>query len=947
MPRARWWIPGLLAALASCSSNNTPAADAGATADAGSTVDAATPTRREELPVAETLRLPRLDAPVDVVVDRWGWPHIRGSNLRDVARAQGYLLARDRMAQMDVLRRLSSGTLAERFGALNAGAVDSDITFRTIGLRRAAQAMWTQLEAAGPSRERTLLEGFAEGVNHYLAQVRRGSVSLPTGSSVVVDETTGDWSPVDSLVIGRYQSYSLSYDAGDDIRRSGTAQRIREVFDTADPMANPAFAARRGMTLDVLRWAPPTDAIVVPEFLATLGGATGQALTHRPEGQRPVVSRSVFRDADRFVALSRAGAEMLGDDTRGSNNWIVAPSGTRNGRALLANDPHLALNSPGIWWGTHLTVTDGPDAVDVAGTTFPGIPGVIIGFTPRVAWGVTTAGYDVTDVYQETVTPGTNGQPGTVRFNGMDVPLQIVTERIANGRGGFVDLRVEVVPHHGPIVPRISNGQVLPREGTAALSIKWTGHQPTTDLAAFIGVSYARNVTEARAAVQRFGVGAQNWVLADIEGNTAYTSHAVIPVRAMGALTWHPTMRPDGTNPCMVLPGDGAAEWVGALRPEQIPQGAPTMARPYLATANGDQSGVTLDNNPFDAPVYLGCDFAYGYRQERILQRLAAVGPQATREDMESIQSDTHVLLGGQLRPFLMEAMARMEMAWANPSSQPDLAALAAATMPRQARIRDAAMRLQAWSLDGASGVGEATAQQRRDATATSVFHGWVVRLLANTFNDEQTALNMPGASVGWDRVRGIVHLLRNPGQLQARDPATMQSALWDDLSTSTVTETRDLILVRSLDEALTELERLFATPDLDMWRWGEQHTVRFAVLFPPLGPGVSIPASGGMFPRGFPRPGGIDVVDASGPSTGSFNFSFGSGASQRLTVEMDPSGPRGFNALPGGQSIDPESPHHRDEAELWRTNRSHQVHLREADIVANHTRRIRIEQGM
>ncbi len=939
----------MLVALTSCSSNNPPTPDAGMVSDTGPALDAPGPTRIEELPIAERLRLPNLDAPVDVVVDRWGWPHIRARNLRDLARAQGYLLARDRMAQMDVLRRLASGTLAERFGALNAGAINSDLSFRTLGLRRAAQAMWTQLEAGGPSRERTLLEGFSQGVNHYLSQVRSGAVSLPQGSSVVVDETTADWTPVDALVIGRYQSYSLSYDANDDIRRSATAQRIREVFDTADPMMQPAQAARRGMTLDVLRWAPPTDAIVVPEFLGTLPGATGQPLTHRPETHRPRVARSVFRDAERFLALTQAGAEMLGDETRGSNNWIVAPSGTRNGRALLANDPHLGLTSPAIWWGVHLTVTEGPDAVDVAGTTFPGIPGVIIGFTPRVAWGVTTAGYDVTDVYQETITPGAAGQPDTVRFNGMDVPIQVITERVSNGRGGFVDARIEVVPHHGPLVPRISDGMILPRQGTTALSIKWTGHQPTTDLSAFLGVSYAANVAEARQAVQRFGVGAQNWVLADIEGNTGYASHAVIPVRAMGALTWHPTMRPEGTNPCMVLPGDGSAEWVGTLRPEQIPQGAPTPQRPFLATANGDQSGVTLDNNPFDAPVYLGCAFASGYRQERALQRLGALAPQqATREDMEAIQADTHVLLGGQLRPFLMEAMGRMEMAWANPTSQPDLAPLAMATMARQARLRDAAARLQAWSLDGASGVGEATEAQRRDASATSIFHGWVVRLLANTFNDEATALSLPGVSVGWDRLRTIVHLLRNPGQLQARNPMTQQSVLWDDLGTADVTETRDLILVRSLDEALTELERVFAAADIDMWRWGAQHTIRFNVLFPPLGPGVSIPASGDpMFPRGFPRPGGIDVLDASGPSTGSFNFSFGSGASQRFTVEMDPSGPIAHNALPGGQSIDPASPHHRDEAELWRTNRSHRIPLREADIVAQHARRIRIEAGM
>ncbi|MBL8603869.1 MAG: penicillin acylase family protein [Myxococcales bacterium] len=943
MKRLQWLAMGALCTVAGCSDDPAPAGDAGAAmrTDRGPELDASAPRAITDLPVQETLRLPNLESPVDVVVDRWGWPHIRGASLRDVARVQGFLLARDRMAQMDILRRLASGNLASRFGPLNSAVIETDLSFRVLGLRRAATAMWAQIQT-GQSRERTLLEGFTEGVNHYLSQVRAGNVEVPAGSTVVVDDTTPEWSPVDSLVIGRYQSYSLSYDAEDDIANSSTLQRIREIFDGADAMTQPARAARRGMALDVIRWAPPSDAVIVSDFFPRAGG---QALSYRPNVFRPALRSSVYRDAQRFLQLTRSGAEVLGDETRGSNNWVVTPQASASGHALLANDPHLSLTSPPIWWGTHLTVTAGPDAIDVAGTTFPGIPGVIIGFTNRIAWGVTTAGYDVTDVYQETIIPGGNGQPDRVRFNGQEVPIQVINEMVSDGLGTTLTVPIEVVPHHGPLVPRIANGRIQPRTGTTALSIKWTGHQPTNDLSAFVGVAYSRNVSEAMRAVENFGVGAQNWVLADIEGNTAYKSHAVIPVRAAGALTWSPA-RPEGTNPCTVLPGDGSAEWMGAVPANQIPQAVGSPQRPFIATANGDQAGVTLDNNPFDAPVYLGCNFASGWRQQRIAARLQGLNNRATRSDMESVQADTVVQAGAQMRPFLAQAMARLEMAWANPSSQPDLSALATSTTARQARLRDAAMRLAQWSLDGASGVGTATEMQRRDAVASSLFHGWVVRVLAGVFNDELSALRMDGLSVGWDRLRAVLHLLEHPDQLRARDTATMQSALWDDLSTADVNETRDYILLRALDETLTQLETLFMTNNVDNWLWGQQHTVRFNVLFAGLGPGVAIPGSGDpMFARGFPRPGGIDVVDASGPSTSSFNFNYGSGPSQRFTVEMDPAGPRAFNALPGGQSIDPSSAHHRDEAELWRVNRSHQVALAEADVVANAERRIRVER--
>lgn len=939
---------GSLAALGACSSSGG-ASDAGAVADrpdSATNADAGPASTVAAVPIARTERLAGLDGPVDVVYDAMGWPHIYASTLRDAAYVQGAIMARDRMAQMDLLRRLASGTLAERFGQV-PGAIGQDISTRVLGLRRAAQAMWDAMPAG---RAKTILEAYTRGVNHYLGQVRRREVEIPAGSELLVDEMTPDWTPVDSLAIGRYQSYSLSYDADDDIERTGVVQRSAAVFDGADAMMRPDLRARSGFAWDVLVWRSPSTAVTVPDFFPPQMGSRS---SFRPEVTRRDPSSQTLARSARFFELTRELFSVFGDETRGSNNWVVTAGASTTGHPLVANDPHLRLSSPAIWWGNHITVTSGEDAVSVAGTTFPGIPWVIIGFTPRVAWGVTTAGYDVTDVYQEEITAGAAGQPDFVRLNGTPVPIQIINETVRDSTGGSVAVRLEVVPHHGPIVPEIRNNQIVPRTSNRALSIKWTGHAATTEFQAFLDVSYAANAADARRRVQAFGVGAQNWVIADVMGGVEYTSHANIPVRAAGGLTWSPTNLA-GTNPCLVLPGTGEAEWTGNLPPERIPGATGSATRPFIATANNDQAGVTLDGNPFDAPAYLGCSFAWGWRQERILQRLTALNGRISREDLEAVQSDVRVLAAGRFRPFLMAAGARLEAEWTAAGTHADLASLAVEAAPRRERIRGALMRLQQWSLDGASGVGEGvTETQRSDSVASTIFHAWLGRMFQRAVGDENAALRESGVPFGYDTLRAVLHLLEHPMELRTRDMTTGQSAAWDDLSTTEVRETRDWILLKSLDEALLGLENTYGAADMNRWIWGERHTVRFGALVP--GAPVDIPnARDPMHPNGFPRPGGIEVVDASGGgwspsvSTGAmgvvlrYGFSYGSGPSQRFTVDLDPAGPVAWNVIPGGQSMDPASPHFRDGADLWWRNRSHRVHIIERDVAMNAARRVR-----
>jgi penicillin amidase len=280
--------------------------------------------------------------------------------------------------------------------------------------------------------------------------------------------------------------------------------------------------------------------------------------------------------------------------------------------------------------------------------------------------------------------------------------------------------------------------------------------------------------------------------------------------------------------------------------------------------------------------------------------------------------------------------LTHLDEEWATPGTHADLSALATSLMARQARIRDAGQRIAAWTLDGASGFEmNVTDQQRHDAVATTLFHGWIVRFLDLAFSDEFDAMGLGRGAYGSERIRASIFLLEHPDQALTRETAG-QSVLWDDISTATIHESRDAIILSALDEALARLQTVFMTDNVDMWLWGQVHTLTLDSLVPGPGATLSIPPPhDAMFPNGFPRPGGLHVVDASNPGTSDFDFTYGSGPTQRFVVEMDPAGPHAFNALPGGEIFNGQSTHHSDEMRnYWRFNLVHPLPHTEAEVI-------------
>jgi penicillin amidase len=245
-----------------------------------------------------------------------------------------------------------------------------------------------------------------------------------------------------------------------------------------------------------------------------------------------------------------------------------------------------------------------------------------------------------------------------------------------------------------------------------------------------------------------------------------------------------------------------------------------------------------------------------------------------------------------------------------------------------------------AWSFATPHGVGATDAAEIADSIATTVFNATLTRLAPLAFGDENTAIGRGPGTL--QTARALEWALTSPSTMATYrasyegDATWNDSVLWDDLATMNVLETRDERVVRAIIAGYAFLNgRLGA--DKEQWRWGRLHTVQFGQVVPALdGVGqVSVPPDGDpMFPDGFPRHGDLGAVDPGNYGIyGTTSFSFGSGASQRLVVEMTPSGPRAYNAIPGGQNEDPDSPHHRDEAEHWRTNVQPAIYFDRRDV--------------
>ncbi|MGE5250397.1 MAG: penicillin acylase family protein [Bacteroidota bacterium] len=690
------------------------------------------------------IRLAGLSGPVDIYRDHMGIPHIYASSPHDLFFAEGYVHAQDRFWQMDTWRHIGSGTLSEMFGSAQ---VETDTFLRTLGWRVTAEAEWEQLSPD----YRQILEDYSAGVNAYLKDHDGAALSLEYAVLGLLSPAykIEPWTPVNSLTWGKAMAWDLRGNMDDEVERAVLLKTLtREQVDELFPPY-------------------PEDHPIIVNKIGD-GGAAGL-----PPGVRAVMPQVPFEAVQKNVALLDGWLGGVRDGI-GSNSWAVSGELTASGRPILANDPHLAIQMPSIWYQLDMHCEPKTDACphEVGGFSFAGVPGVVIGHNDRVAWGFTNVEPDVMDLYIEKVNPE---NPDQYEVNGQWVDFEVRKETINVVGREPVDISVRLT-RHGPVISdaygplkdvgdpkdrkfvpfRERAGIDLPEK--YVVSLAWTALKPSTPFEAIWGFDNARNWEDFRAAAQSFHVPPQNLLYADVDGNIGYQTPGDFPIRRSG----------DGRFP---VPGwTDDYEWTGYIPFDELPY-----------TFNPAEGFIVSANNqipPKDYPHLLSTNWDYGFRAARILEMITSAPGKIDIPYIQKMQGDDFDSNGPVFVPLI-------------------------AALGDEDGLSAAVSLLKNWDF-----------QARADSGGAAVFMAFTRALLRNTFNDDLPEAFWPEGGSRWNEV------LRNIAKDQ-------NSFWWDDKSTKDVVETRDDILKKSLSDGVAELEKTYGK-DPSKWKWGDMHAATF-----------------------------------------------------------------------------------------------------------------------
>ncbi|MCA0374075.1 MAG: penicillin acylase family protein [Gemmatimonadetes bacterium] len=544
---------------------------------------------------------------VVVRFDQRGVPHIFARNELDAFRALGFVVARDRLFQLELQARAGEGTLTELVGDV---ALSADQETRHLGMPHSAEQRWAAMDTT--SRMARVLQAYADGINAYRELLTPADYPV---EYKLLRATPRPWVPIHSLHLLNRMGYTLAHDPVElNLLRARALvgdSAARVLFDSDSPVQDPIQPAARNAPREALGAIPapgaPDPAATKLVAQLTRGARTGPLAWSR-DAQLPADEREALQQLRAFA----------------SNNWAVAPSRSASGHALLAGDPHLELTLPSIWYEVHLVV---PGVMDVGGVTIPGLPGVTIGYTRAFAWSFTNTGADVMDFWQETVDNA--AAPTAYELDGSLQKLVTRVETYRDARGRTLATDTVYYTHRGP----------MRRQGSTWLSMRWTVLEAGTELQGFYASMHA---TTAQAFLDSlaayYTAPAQNMIVADTAGTIAIRSTGRFPIRA------------DSGRGTAILDGrTRRSDWIGFRPVSRYPQ-ALRPAQGFLASAN--QQPI----DPESDPLYLGVDNHYEIWRALQVNRLLRADSAVTVDKMRRMHTDPGSVRAERLVPALLEA---------------------------------------------------------------------------------------------------------------------------------------------------------------------------------------------------------------------------------------------------------------------------------------------------
>lgn len=743
---------------------------------------------------------------ITVARDAHGIPHIGAADEDDLFFAMGFVHAQDRLWQMEVNRRIGAGRVAEILGESGIGF---DRYFRTLGFADRAASAWEKLD----DRTREVLEIYADGVNAYL---KTHTGALPP-EFIMTGTTPEPWSPLDTLVWQKMMWLSLSGNMRQELARARllqqlTPEKLHTIYptypgDTEPPF--PSFDALYGLELE--------------ETMAMMGG--------EPEA------------------------------VIGSNNWVVSGDRTRSGKPLLANDPHLGLTTPSIWYMVRLH--NRSTGNNLVGASFPGSPSIVLGRNDKIAWGFTNTAPDIQDLFIEKLV--NDGQQYLTPDGPADFKIRNELIKVKGGEDILLEVRET---RHGPVMTDALGDQTDFMRNGYVLALQWTAlMEKDTAVTGLLALAHAKDFKDFKAAGQYYFGPEQNMIYADTDGNIGYYAPALVPIR-------HPENEIMGRLPS---PGWIAKyDWQGFVPYDQLPERF-NPETGIIATAN---EKIVAN----DYPYFITRDWSLPYRGNRIRAELKAA-PKHDLASFAKLQADQVSDLAREITPLLVGALRGSE------------------------DHTELAETLANW--DGS---------MAPDRPEPLIFYSWLriyqEALMADELGDvyddfRRIRERLIKSTLFWSNIPQT----KIAPPYYALPAINKEGALaWcDDISTEGTMETCDTLARTAFTTTIKQLTAQHGD-NWKTWQWGDQH-----ILTQTHRPMSQIPVIKNIFEISSPIGGSTHTVNVSGVSQDRERLHQSTfGPSYRGIFDLSDLD-QSLYAHPAGQSGNPLSPHYSDLFPLWR----------------------------